>query len=65
MTLASKRFPAFFKFNISYSMTPFRYRCDAVKYGPDFKESPTFGVNTSIDFLGTIKVGDPVYAIRK
>lgn len=42
-----------------------KYRCDAVKFGPDFKESPTFGVNTSIDVLGKIKVGDPVYVIRK
>lgn len=42
-----------------------KYRCDAEKYGREFKESPVFGINTSVDVLGKVKIGDPVYAVRK
>lgn len=30
-----------------------------------FADSPVFGVNTTPDVLGMVRVGDPVYAIRK
>ena len=41
-----------------------KYRCSK-KFGEVFKESPAFGINTTADVYGSIKVGDPVYAIRK
>lgn len=41
-----------------------KYRC-LKKFGENFKESPAFGINTTADVNGVIKVGDPVYAIRK
>ena len=41
-----------------------KYRCSD-KFGKQFKESPAFGINTTTDVYGAIKVGDPVYAIRK
>lgn len=31
----------------------------------ELKGSPAFGVNTTPDVLGMVKVGDPVYAIKK
>ena len=30
-----------------------------------FGDSPAFGVNATPDIFGKIKVGDPVYAIKK
>ena len=41
-----------------------KYRCSK-KFGDEFKESPAFGINTTADGYGVIKVGDPIYAIRK
>ena len=32
---------------------------------PEFGLSPCFGVQYNIDLTGHIKVGDPVYALRK
>ena len=32
---------------------------------PEYGTSPLFGVNATVDSEGLVRVGDPVYAIRK
>ena len=39
--------------------------CCRIRCFPEYGKSPLFGVNAAADVPGAIRVGDPVFAIRK